>query len=150
MSGTSKEQNVNPKFYATRELNCCLVMIFKAFIKHRPEVMKNESYLFYLGAIHQPRSNIWLKTTKLGEGSLRSVMKNMVDAVELLGKKVSNHSDRRTCITTPRQENIDNLSIAGLSGQGNLLSLHDYSMISEEQQREMACMISKLLGQSGQ
>ena len=62
--------------------------------------------------------------------------------LKLLGKKVSNHSARRTC----------NLSIAGLSGHRNLLSLDDYSTISEEQQREMASvyMISKRLGQSGQ
>ena len=73
-------------------------------------------------------------------------MKNMADAVELLGNKVSNHSERHTCITTLRQENIDNLSIAGLSGHRK----HDYSTVSEEQQREMACMISKQLGQSGQ
>ena len=112
--------------------------------------MKNESDPFYLDVIHRPRSNIWFKTSKLGERSLRSVMKNMADAVELLGKKVSNQSARRTCITTLRQENIDNLSIAGLSGHRNLLSLDDYSTISEEQQREMAYMISKRLGQRGQ
>ena len=75
-------------------------------------------------------------------------MKNMTDAVELLGKKVSNHSVRPTCITTLRQENTDNLSIAGLSG--HLLSLDDHSTVSEEQQREMAQIISKQLGQSGQ
>ena len=124
VSGTSKERNFNPKFYATGEPNRCPVMIFKAFIKHRPEVMKNESNPFYLGVIHRPRSNIWFKTSKLGERSLRSVMKNMGnDAVELLDKKVSNHSERLTCITTLRQENIDNLN--GLSGHRNLLSL-DY------------------------
>ena len=112
--------------------------------------MKNESDPFYLGVIHRPRSNIRFKTSKLGERSLPSVMKNMADAVELLGKKVSNHSARRICITTLRQENIDNLSIAGLSGHRNLFSLDDYSTINEEQQREMTYMISKRLGQSGQ
>ena len=105
--------------------------------------MKNDSDPFYLGVIHRPRSNIWFKTSKLGERSLRSAMKNMADAVQLLGKKVSNHSARRTCITTLRQENIDNLSIAGISGHRNHLSLDEYSTINEEQQREMACMISK-------
>ena len=150
VSGTSKERNFNPKFYTTGELNHCPVMIFKAFIKHHSEVMKNESHPLYLGVIHQPRSNIWFKTSELGERSLRSVMKNMADAVELLGKKVSNHSAQCTCITTLRQENIDNLSIAGLSGHHNLLSLDDCSMISEEQQREMAYIISKRLGQTGQ
>ena len=150
VSGTSKERNFNSKFYATGEPNRCPVMVFKAFIKHCPEVMKNESDPFYLGVIHRPRSNIWFKTSKLGERSLRSAMKNMADAVELLGKKVSNHSARRTCIPTLRQENIDNLSIDGLSGHRNLLSLDDYSTISEEQQREMAYTISKRLGQSGQ
>ena len=87
MSGTSKERNFNPKFYATGEPNRCPVMICKAFIKHSPEVMKNESDPFYLGVIHRPRSNIWLKTSKLGERSLCSAIENMADAVELLGKK---------------------------------------------------------------
>ena len=123
MSDTSKERNFNPKFYATGEPKRCPVMIFKAFIKHRPEVMKNESDPFYLGVIHRPRSNIWFKTNKLGERSLLSVMKSVADAVELLGQKVSNHSARRTCKTTTGQETPDNLSTAGLSGHRNLLSL---------------------------
>ena len=109
MSGTSKEQNSDPKFYATGGPHRCPVKIFKVFIKRRPEVMKNESDPFYHGVIHRPRSNIWFKTSKLGERSLRSVMENMPDAVELLGKKVSNHGapppppPGRTCMTTLRQ-----------------------------------------------
>ena len=77
-------------------------------------------------------------------------VKNLLaHAAELLGKKVSNYSARRTCIETLRQENIDNLNNAGLSGHHNVLSLHDYSTISEEQQKEIAYMISKRLVQSG-
>ena len=87
MSGTSKERNFNPKFYATGQPNRCPVMKIKTFIKHSPDVMKNESDPFYVGVIHQLRSNIWLKTSKLGERSLCSAMENMADAVELLGKK---------------------------------------------------------------
>ena len=68
--------------------------------------MRNESDPFNLAVIHRPRSNIWPKTSKLGERSLCSAMENMADVVELLGKKVSNHSARGTCITTLRQENI--------------------------------------------
>ena len=49
----------------------------------------------------------------------------MADAVELLSKKVSNHN---TCRTTLRQENIDNLNIAGLSGHSHLSSLDDFSV----------------------
>ena len=85
--------------------------------------MKNEcDDPFYLAVIQRPALNIWFKTSKLAERSLRSVMKNMTDAVELLGKKVSSHSSQRTCITTLPQENIEILSIAGLSGRRNLLS----------------------------
>ena len=57
-----KNEILFQNFYATGAPNRCPVMIFKAFIKHRPEVMKNESDPFYLGVIHQPRSNIWFKT----------------------------------------------------------------------------------------
>ena len=54
--------------------------------------MKNESDdPFYLAVIQRPRLNVWFKTSKLAERSLHSVIKNMTDAVELLGKKVSSH-----------------------------------------------------------
>ena len=101
-------------------------MIFKASIKHHLEVMKNESDMFYLGVIHRPRLNVRFKTSKLGERSFSNEKHGC--------KNVANHSVRRTCITTFRQENIDNLSIAGLFAHRNLLSLDDYSTISEEQQ----------------
>ena len=90
----------------------------------------------------KPQSHIWFKTSILGQGSLAAMLEGMVNCVKIPGKKISNHGMSCTTITILRNGNTDNLNIAGLSCQRNLMSLDDYSFVSESEQREMSALIS--------
>jgi len=72
-------------------------------------------------------------------------MKRMAKAVNLSGKH-TNHSARRTMITTLRHENVSPLDISQLSGHKNLKSIDSYSTVSEDQQKEMSLKISSHCG----
>ena len=84
--------------------------------------------------IIQPSSHIWFKKQPLGKNSLGSFMKSMSEAAGLSGKH-TNHSVRRTMISTLRKENVEPLNIIALAGQRNLKSLDSYSSTSTKQQK---------------
>lgn len=92
---------------------------------------------FYLAAIISPSSQIWYKKQPLGKNSLGSFMKSMSEAAGLTGRH-TNHSVRRTMISTLRKENVEPLDIIALAGQRNLKSLDSYSSTSTEQQKNMS------------
>ena len=84
--------------------------------------------------IIQPSSHIWFEKQPLGKNSLGSFMKSMSEAAGLSGKH-TNHSVRRTMISTLRKENVEPLNIIALAGQRNLKSLDSYSSTSTKQQK---------------
>ena len=72
-------------------------------------------------------------------------MKSMSDATGLSGKH-TNHSVRRTMISTLRKENVELLNIIALAGQRNLKSLDSYSGTSTKQQKDMSLKLSCYVG----
>ena len=56
--------------------------------------------------------------------------------------KHTNHSVRRTIISTLRKENVEPLNIIALAGQRNLKSLDSYSSTSTKQQKNMSLKLS--------
>ena len=105
------------------------------------EMKKTESP-FYLAAIPKPSSEIWYKRQPLGKHSLAKFMKEMCKAAGIEGH-FTNHSARRTMISTLRKENVEPLNIIALAGQRNLKSLDSYSEASTEQQQVMSSKISE-------
>ena len=95
----------------------------------------------YLASIVKPSSHIWFKKQPLGKNSLGSFMKSMSEAAGLSGKH-TNHSVRRTMISTLRKENVEPLNIIALAGQRNLKSLDSYSSTSTKQQKDMSLKLS--------
>jgi len=98
----------------------------------------------YLGVMKKPQTEVWFKKQPLGIHSLGNFMKMMAAAAKLEGKR-TNHSARRTMITTLRHENVNPLDICQLSGQ-NLKSIDSYSTVSEEQQKKMSFLINQRSG----
>ena len=92
---------------------------------------------FYLASIDKPSSQIWFKKQPLGKNSLGSFMKSTSETAGLTGR-YTNHSVRRTMISTLRKENVEPLNIIALAGQRNLKSLDSYSSTSTEQQKDMS------------
>ena len=138
------EHYFDPRMYATNT-DRCPVKMFKTYIDRKPEPMKQPESPFYLAQIINLKSSVWYKASPLGVNSLGNFMKSMAVEAKLAGKH-TNHSARRTMITTLRHENINPLDISQLSGHKNLKSIDTYSEASEEQQRRMSLAIS---GRSG-
>ena len=137
------DRSFNPKMYATGGPRCP-VHIFKEYLARRPPEMSFSDSPFYLAAIVSPSSEIWYKKQPLGKGSLGSFMKSMSEAAGLTGKH-TNHSVRRTMISTLRKENVEPLDIIALAGQRNLKSLDSYSSTSIEQQKDMSVKLSNYI-----
>lgn len=68
----------------------------------------------------------------------------MSEAAGLTGRH-TNHSVRRTIISTLRKENVEPLNIIALAGQRNLKSLDSYSSTSTEQQKDMSLKLSSFI-----
>ncbi|KAK3731321.1 hypothetical protein QZH41_001333 [Actinostola sp. cb2023] len=119
------------------------VEIFQAYLEHRPAEMRSPDSPLYLATVKNAKTNTWFKRQPLGVHSLGSFMKQMTANADIPGKH-TNHSARRTMITTLRHENINPLDISQLSGHKNLKSIDCYSSVSEEQQKHMSLAISRL------
>ena len=137
------DRTFNPKMYATGGSRCP-VSIFKEYLARRPPEMAAADSPFYLASIVKPSSDIWFKKQPLGKNSLGSFMKSMSEAAGLTGRH-TNHSVRRTMISTLRKENVEPLNIIALAGQRNLKSLDSYSSTSTEQQKDMSLKLSSFI-----
>ncbi|CAH3170923.1 unnamed protein product, partial [Porites evermanni] len=111
------DRTFNPKMFATDGPRCP-VKILKEYLARRPPEMA---------------------TT--GKNSLGSFMKSMREAAGL-SEKHTNHSVRRTMISTLRKQNVEPLNIIALAGQRNLKSLDSYSSTSTKQQKDMSLKLS--------
>ena len=134
------DRTFNPKMFATDGPRCP-VKIFKEYLARRPPEMASADSPLYLASIVKPSSHIWFKKQPLGKNSLGSFMKSMSEAAGLSGKH-TNHSVRRTMISTLRKENVEPLNIIALAGQRNLKSLDSYSSTSTKQQKDMSLKLS--------
>lgn len=138
------ERYFNPRIYATGTERCPL-KFFKSYLARRPTEMEKPDDPFYLAVKKNSTNHVWFKKQPLGIHSLGNFMKIMASAANLKGKR-TNHSARRTMITTLRHENVNPLDISQLSGHKNLKSIDSYSTVSEEQQKKMSLLISKRSG----
>ena len=140
------DSSFNPKMYATAGPRCP-VKFFREYLARRPPEMNIEDSPFYLATITNPASIIWYKKHPLGKNSLGSFMKSMSEATGLTTRH-TNHSVRRTMISTLRKLNVEPLNIIALAGQRNLKSLDSYSCTSIEQQKAMSANLSNFMEDS--
>ena len=108
------DRRFNPKMFATDGPRCP-AKIFKEYLARRPPEMASADSPLYLASIAKPSSHIWFKRQPLGKNLLGSFMKSMSEAAGLSRKHTrvctnsehTNHSVRRTMISTLRKENVE-------------------------------------------
>lgn len=138
------ERYFDPRMYATGT-GRCPVKYFKEYLARRPLEMTNPQDPFYLAVNKNPGTGIWFKKQPLGIHSLGNFMKQMATNIDLPGKR-TNHSARRTMISTLRHQNFHPLDISQLTGHKNLKSIDEYSTVSDEQQKNMSLVLSNQSG----
>ena len=135
-----KRRVVQPKMFATDGPRCP-VKLLKTFLSHRPDEMKR-SGPFYLAVIERPKSQVWYKRQRMGIYSINSFMKSMAAQAEIEGKKLTNHSARKTLVKKLKAANQPRSAIIGVTGHTNERSLADYEEGDENEQRLISSIIS--------
>ena len=108
-----KRRVIQPKMFATDGPRCP-VKLLKTFLSHRPEEMKR-SGPFYLAVIERPKSQVWYKRQRIGIHSINSFMKSMAAQAEIEGKKLTNHSARKTLAKKLKAPNQPRSAIIGVT-----------------------------------
>ena len=121
-----KRRGQLPKMFATND-STCPVAIFRSYLSHRPEKLKMSSPL-YLAFKYKPKTKVRYKSQKMGTNRLGEIMKRIVrgTAVEQTGKRLTNHSARKTVIKKLDDANIPRAQIVSVTDHRNQKSLEDY------------------------
>ncbi|XP_078380345.1 uncharacterized protein KIAA1958-like [Oculina patagonica] len=141
---SANERKFNPKMWATNHEERCPVMLFEEYIAQRPSEMCLPDSPFWIAINYKPLNGKLLKNQKMGIKKINGLMKAMVEKIsDANGQKYTNHSNRKTLITTLLENNVERSDIGQLSGHRNVQSLDSYASTPEETQRRMSSMISR-------
>ena len=145
------QRDLNSKAWEEPGSPRCPVRVFRCFLSHRPDDMQSKKSPVFLQVrygINYKIERVWYYSKDLGKNSIG---KFMSDAKKLLpnaasrrinATKISNHSARKTTITTLLDAKVDPLTVKQLSGHKKVDSLAMYQSASESQQFEMSRLLS--------
>ena len=121
------------------------VRLFEEFVKRRPLEMRNSGPL-YLAIIQHPKTEVWYAKSKMGEHKLGSIMKTLAQTLLLDGKRISNHSTRKSVVAKLKKAGQPRHKIIQITGHANESSLDDYDEIEENERRTLSHIISGYSG----
>ena len=140
----ANERKFNPKMWATGHEERCPVMLFEEYVAQRPSAMCLSVSPFWLAINYNPSNGKFLKKQKMGVKKINGLMKAMVENISNAnGQKYTNHSNKKTLITTLLGNNVERSDIGQLSGHRNVQSLDSYAATPLETQQRMSSIISK-------
>ena len=140
MEGAHQRQ-FNPNIFATGTERCP-VRFFKLFESHRPEKAKSPSYPCFLAINHKgwhQKPNGWYKLSPLGKNQIGKFLPKAARkaGLQACGKKIANHSVRKTSISRLLDGGTPENFVEQLSRHKNLQSLSSYKSASITHQRKM-------------
>ena len=139
-----------PKMFATGGERCP-VMLFEELLQRRPPDLRTTGP-FYLGVIPKPKTDVWFSRQQMGEHKIGNIMKVMAEKSGLsaaTGKKISNHSSRKTCVQKLKSAGVLRDKIMDVTGHRNIQSLNSYEGDDENQSRELSEIISGIKPNNG-
>ena len=102
---------------------------------------------FYLAVRHNRRSNeeVWYMNAPLGKNEIGKFLSTAAKNAGLHreGKKVTNHSVRKTCISRLLDANVPENLVAQLSGHKSTESLQSYKSASAKHQKRMSLTLGR-------
>ena len=123
-------------------------MVYNEFEKRRPQSMLTADAPFFLGYKRhwKPSDDVWYTDRPLGKNKIGEFLSKCpaVQDQKLIssGKKVSNHSVRKTEITRLIDADTPQIFVSQLAGHKRLESLNSYYAASMKQQRRMSDILS--------
>ena len=118
-----------PKMFATGDERCP-VRLFQLFMSKRPVELRATGP-FYLAVKQSARKedDIWFMKSNLGKNQISSFMKSIISgtSAETSGKKITNHSGRKTTIKKLKSAQVSEDSIIKITGHKSTKRLQPYN-----------------------
>lgn len=140
----SLDRAFKPKMFANGT-DYCPVKYFKAYIAHRPAAANTPDRPFYLGIKDKrlDEDTVWYLNAPMGKNTIAKFMKAASEGTGISGKKVTNHSARKTMVQRLVDAKFTPNVVAQLSGHRNLKSLDSYMTASDDTQKSMSLSLGK-------
>ena len=138
---TAKHRKTPQEMWATDGGSRDPVRLFEEFLRRRPSEMRTSGPL-YLTIIQRPKTEVWYAKSKMGEHKLGSIMRTLAKTLNVEGKRISNHSTRKSVVAKLKKAGQPRHKIIQITGHANECSLDDYDEVDESERRTLSHIIS--------
>lgn len=140
--GASSGRAFQPRIFPLHDRNRCPVEAFKLYASKRPT--NSECPKFYLAVNYSfEKSGNWYKNSPLGVHSLGNLLSSAAKIAQIEGKKIVNHSARKTAIKRLLDGGCPESYVTQLTGHKSVSSLASYSEACQTVQRKMARTVTE-------
>jgi len=129
----------SPRMYETKG-ECCPIKFFELFAKHRPHQANYANSPFFLQVLKNANINdsIWYSFKPMGKNQLGNILTKASKICNFKGKKVANHSVRKTGISRLLDADVPSIFVAQHSGMASIDSLKSYKTANPTHQLNMS------------
>ena len=138
---TTKHRKTPQEMWATDGGSRDPVTLFEKFLRRRPSEMRTSGTL-YLTIIQRPKTEVWYAKSKMGEHKLGSIMRTLAKTLNVEGKRIFNHSTRKSVVAKLKKAGQPRHKIIQITGHANECSLDDYDEVDERERRTLSHIIS--------
>ena len=137
---TAKHRKTPKEMWATDGGSRDPVRLFEEFVRRRSSEMRASGPL-YVAIIQRPKSDVWYAKCKMGELKLGSIMRNLIKALNVHGKRISNHSTIKSVVAKLKKAGQPQHKLIQITGHANECSLDDYDKVDEGERRTLSDII---------
>ena len=138
---TAKHRKTPQEMWATDGGSRDPVRLFQEFLRRRLSEMRTSGPL-YLTIIQRPKTEVWYAKSKMGEHKLGSIMRTLAKTLNVEGKRISNHSTRKSVVAKLKKAGQPRHKIIQITDHANECSLDDYDEVDEGEMRALSHIIS--------
>ena len=106
------------------------VRLFEEFLRRRQSEMRASGPL-YLAIIQRPNTDAWYAKSKMGEYKLSSIMRTLAKTLIVDGKRISNHSTRKSVVAKLNKAGQPRHEIIQITSHAKECSLNDYDEVDK-------------------
>lgn len=146
---TNHERAFPPKIFPKKDNpQRCPLRLYRLYASLRPKGMDHPNSPFFMAVNQQyEKYGQWYKRGPLGVHSLGNMLKKMTESAGILqGKRLTNHSARKTMCTDLINAGFAPTCIQQLSGHKSVGSISNYAVANLEMQRKMCDVLTRSTG----
>ena len=138
-----KPRVTNPKMFPTGGMRCP-VLLFDLYVSRRPLHLRNSGRFYLTPKRNFEHDNIWYTCNPIGKNKIGSFMKDFIanTDVENSGKRLTNHSGRKTLVKKLKKADVPECSIIKVTGHKSTEGLKNYDPADQAEFKKMSNAIS--------